>query len=58
MYFWSLMNLFFLNISISYNYEKSLLRYEFDWLNISKSFSGFVGFDYVLNEIIIIIFKE
>lgn len=53
MYFWSLKNLPFSNISISYNHEKSSLRYEFDWSNTSKSPSGFTGFDHVTNQVYI-----
>lgn len=53
MYFWSLKNLPLSNISISYNHEKSSLRYEFDWSNPLKSPSGFTGFNHVTNQVYI-----
>lgn len=53
MYFWSLKNLPFSNISISYNREKKFTEIWFDWSNPLKSPSGFTGFNHVTNQVYI-----
>lgn len=55
MYFWSLKNLPFSNISISYNHEKKV-HWDMNltaWSNPLKSPSGFTGFDHVTNQVYI-----